>query len=213
MAPRIVPRWAWLPGALAFLLAVGLSPTWSFTVTLGWEAPTHYTDGTPAPPEAISTYKLYYGPAPYQYTAVQAVGPVLSTTLTGLPDTAPTYVVVTATDQAGTESAASAPELVVTPARDADTTPPTVALTTPAPGTVPRKTTVILAATATDNVRVSSVAFLVDNRLLCTTTAPPYTCAWSVPAPPNRAYRLQAKAWDGAGNIGLSSVVTVVAVR
>jgi hypothetical protein len=49
----------------------------------------------------------------------------------------------------------------------------------------------------------------VGSTLTCTATAAPYTCTWNVPAPPNRTYSLQAKAYDGMGNTGSSSVVNV----
>jgi hypothetical protein len=91
-----------------------------------------------------------------------------------------------------------------------DTTPPTVSITSPVNGaTVAKKTTVTIAATASDNVAVTKVEFSVDGSLKCTDTTAPYTCAWRVPAQAGRTYRLQAKAYDAASNVGSSSIVTV----
>lgn len=88
-----------------------------------------------------------------------------------------------------------------------DTTPPTVSITSPANGaTVARKGTVTISATASDNVGVTRVDFLVNGAVQCTDTIAPYNCNWRVPAAPNKTYQLQARAFDQAGNIGTASV-------
>ncbi len=82
-----------------------------------------------------------------------------------------------------------------------DTTPPTVSITSPAEGaTVLRKSTVVLSASATDNVGVVRVEFYVNGSLQCTDTSAAYTCSWKVPNQPNRSYQIQARAYDQAGN-------------
>ena len=91
-----------------------------------------------------------------------------------------------------------------------DVTPPVAAITSPAnSATVARNKTFTISATATDNVRVSKVEFYIGTTLACTDTTAPYTCSWDVPAPPNRTYNLQAKAYDATGNTGASAVVNV----
>jgi hypothetical protein len=75
--------------------------------------------------------------------------------------------------------------------------------------TIPRNKTTVITASATDNVAVTKVEFSVNGTLTCTDTSAPFTCNWSVPAPPNRTYSLQAKAYDGWGNTGASVVVGV----
>ncbi len=91
-----------------------------------------------------------------------------------------------------------------------DTTPPSVAITAPVTGTmVQRGSLVTISATATDNVGVTRVAFYVNGNLKCTDGTSPYTCAWRVPTGSRRTYRLQANAYDAAGNVGVSSIVTV----
>ncbi len=79
-----------------------------------------------------------------------------------------------------------------------DNVPPTVAVNSPANGsTVARKATVTITASASDNVGVARVEFLVNGALQCTDVSAPYSCNWRVPNPPNRTYQLQARAFDG----------------
>ena len=88
-----------------------------------------------------------------------------------------------------------------------DTIAPTVAITNPANGaTVARRTTVTITATASDNVGVTRVEFLVNGALQCTDTTAPYSCNWSVPNQRNQAFQLQARAFDQAGNTRTASV-------
>jgi hypothetical protein len=91
-----------------------------------------------------------------------------------------------------------------------DTQAPQVSITSPANGaTVPVRSTVTITATATDNVGVSRIEFYVNGNLQCTDTTAPYSCSWLVPRKSGRAYQLQVKAIDIAGNAGLSSIVSV----
>ena len=88
-----------------------------------------------------------------------------------------------------------------------DTIAPTVSITSPANGaTVPRKSTITITATASDNVGVTRVEFLVDGALQCTDTTAPYSCNWRVPNTPNRNYQLSARAFDLAGNSGMAGI-------
>jgi len=90
-----------------------------------------------------------------------------------------------------------------------DTIPPTVAITSPANNAVvPRKANVTITATASDNVGVTRVEFLVNGALQCTDTTAPYSCTWRTPAAPNKTFTLQARAFDQAGN-SASAAVTV----
>ena len=89
-----------------------------------------------------------------------------------------------------------------------DTTPPTVAITAPATGTV--SGTVTLTATATDNVGVAGVQFLVDNNpLAAEDTTSPYGVSWNTTTVANGAHTLTARARDAAGNTTTSAPVTV----
>ena len=92
-----------------------------------------------------------------------------------------------------------------------DNIAPTAAITSPANGaTVLRKSTVTINATASDNVGVTRVDFLVNGAVQCTDTAAPYSCSWRVPNPMGRTYQLQARAFDAAGN-SATATVTVTA--
>jgi hypothetical protein len=97
-----------------------------------------------------------------------------------------------------------------TPTPPADTTPPVVSITAPASGgTVPVRTRVTIQATATDNLGVTQVQFLVNGNLICTDTTAPYSCSWGVGWRTGRTYRIQAVATDAAGNIGRSTIISV----
>ena len=79
-----------------------------------------------------------------------------------------------------------------------DTTPPTVAVTAPT-GTV--SGTVTVTATATDNVGVAGVQFLVDNNpLAAEDTTSPYSVTWNTTTVANGAHTLTALARDTSGN-------------
>ncbi|SHF06110.1 Ig-like domain-containing protein [Thermomonas hydrothermalis] len=84
----------------------------------------------------------------------------------------------------------------------ADTTPPTVnASETGSSGTI------TLSATASDNVGVSKVEFLVDGVLKGTVFTPPYTLALNSTTLSDGSHTLVARAYDAAGNVGTSSAV------
>src|SRR5262249_38089861 len=74
-----------------------------------------------------------------------------------------------------------------------DTTPPTVALTAPAAGALVTGT-ILLSATATDNVGVVGVQFLLDNASLGTeVTSTPYTFSWDTSSVGSGTHTLSAR--------------------
>ena len=82
-----------------------------------------------------------------------------------------------------------------------DNIPPTVSITSPVNGAiVARKANITITATASDNVGVTRVDFLVNGALQCSDTTAPYSCVWRVPGAMNKTYQLQARAFDLAGN-------------
>src|SRR5437899_1049936 len=90
-----------------------------------------------------------------------------------------------------------------------DTTPPTVSVTAPASGATVSGTTTIT-ATASDNVGVAGVQFLLDGANLGTEdTAAPYAVAWDTRTAANGSHTLTARARDAAGNTTTSAAVTV----
>jgi glucose/arabinose dehydrogenase len=88
-----------------------------------------------------------------------------------------------------------------------DTIPPTVSINSPANNSiVVRKSTVTITASASDNVGVTRVEFLVNGAVQCTDTTLPYSCNWRVPAAPNKTHQIQARAFDAAGNSATASI-------
>jgi len=91
----------------------------------------------------------------------------------------------------------------------ADTTAPTVSLTSPATGTtLTTGTTYTLAATASDNVGVARVEFFLDGTLLGSDTTAPYSLSWYNNTTVG-SHSLLARAYDAAGNVASSTAVTV----
>ena len=90
----------------------------------------------------------------------------------------------------------------------ADTTAPGVAISSPANNSSVSGA-VTISASASDNVGVSKVELYVNAVLQATDTTSPYTFNWNTATLANGSYALTAKAYDAAGNVGLSSSVTV----
>jgi hypothetical protein len=87
-----------------------------------------------------------------------------------------------------------------------DSTPPTVSLTSPADGTVFGKNTrVTLAASASDNVAVATLEFLVNSKTVCFIQSAPYQCSWTPRGRLAGSYTVTARATDAAGNVAATS--------
>ena len=91
-----------------------------------------------------------------------------------------------------------------------DTTSPTVHMTAPADGaTISGDAT--LTASATDNLALTKVQFLIDNVIVATITASPYTTSINTLLYTEGPHAIAAKAFDGAGNRSSDTIhVTVV---
>ena len=90
-----------------------------------------------------------------------------------------------------------------------DTTPPTVAVTSPGNGATVSGTTTI-AANASDNVGVAGVQFFVDGAAHgAEDTTAPYSVSWNTTTASNGSHTLTARARDAAGNATTSAPVTV----
>src|SRR5882762_3579413 len=90
-----------------------------------------------------------------------------------------------------------------------DTTPPTVSITSPASGTIVAGT-ISVTASASDNVRVVGVQFLLDGLNAGTeVTAAPYSVSWDTTSASNGSHSLTAVARDAAGNRTPSAPVAV----
>ncbi|HLF07176.1 MAG TPA: Ig-like domain-containing protein [Thermoplasmata archaeon] len=90
-----------------------------------------------------------------------------------------------------------------------DTTPPTVALTTPANGATVQGS-VTVAATATDNKAVADVEFFIDAASIGKATATPYQVQWDTTQSASGAHTVLARATDTSGNQADSSVSVTV---
>lgn len=93
-----------------------------------------------------------------------------------------------------------------------DTTPPTVAMTAPADGATVTGT-ITLTASATDNISVAGVQFILDGTNLgAEDTTAPYSFSWNTATALRGAHTLSAKARDAAGNVTTTASLTVTVV-
>ncbi len=89
-----------------------------------------------------------------------------------------------------------------------DTTPPTVAISSPAPSSTVSGTASV-GISASDNVGVSKVELWVNGSLHATDSTSPFGFSWDTTKVANGSATLQARAFDAAGNAATSSSVTV----
>jgi thermitase len=89
-----------------------------------------------------------------------------------------------------------------------DTTLPSVSITTPAAGgSVSGNVSVTVSAS--DNSGVTKVELYVDGLLQSASTSGPFTNKWNTAKSSKGSHSLHCKAYDVAGNVGVSAVVTV----
>lgn len=93
----------------------------------------------------------------------------------------------------------------------ADVTPPTVSITSPADGASVSQT-VLVSASASDDVSVTTVTFILDGTTLAVDGSAPYEYAWSLAGVANGSHVLRAEARDAAGHVASTQItVSVVA--
>lgn len=85
---------------------------------------------------------------------------------------------------------------------------PTVSLTAPANG-ANLSGTVTVSATASDDIGVDRVEFLLDGTLLGSDASAPYSLSWNSATASTGNHTLQARAFDLVDNVGTSATVTV----
>ena len=91
-----------------------------------------------------------------------------------------------------------------------DTTPPAIAIVAPVEGSTVSGSAVTIEADASDDVRVASVQFLLDEASVGgQQTVAPYSIRWDSTAVANGTHRLSARAIDAAGHSTTSAVVNV----
>lgn len=89
-----------------------------------------------------------------------------------------------------------------------DSLAPTVSLTAPLSG-ASVSGVVTVTASASDNVGVSRVEFLIDGAWVGSDTSAPYAYSWDSASGANGTRRLQARAVDAVGNVGTSAEIVV----
>lgn len=111
-----------------------------------------------------------------------------------------------------TSTSVPAPTPLPTPIPSpADTMPPTASITSPLNNAkIQHGSTVLISASATDNIGVTKVEFYVSNSLKCISTSAPYRCSWKVTGKRGTQYTLKATAYDRSANQS-SSTITVLA--
>ncbi len=112
----------------------------------------------------------------------------------------------TARDAAGNASTASVTVTVNNPVPD--TAPPSVDITSPTNGSSVNAN-MSVEVDVSDNVGVTKVELYVDGELTSTAKFAPFSMKWYAKRERPGAHTLQCKAYDAAGNVGTSSVVTV----
>lgn len=117
-------------------------------------------------------------------------------------------LIATASDAAGNSASYSITVNVNNSPVPMDTTPPTETITSPSEGTKVYSN-VSISVNATDNVVVVRNELYVDGVLEASSTASPFTTKWNTRKAKAGSHVLQCKAYDAAGNIGLSQTVTV----
>jgi Phosphoesterase family/Bacterial Ig domain len=91
----------------------------------------------------------------------------------------------------------------------ADTIPPTTSITSPANGATVSGT-VVINATASDNVGVTQMQILIDGSVVASNTnSTSLSFNFNTTTVPNGSHTILSKAFDAAGNVGTSSTVTV----
>jgi len=178
-------------------LIISFTTGYAASVQLQWD-PNVETD--------LAGYKVYYGTdtAPLTSSVPVDVQNQTDTIISGLdPGTSYSFA-VTAYNDAGLESSFSN---IITVAEQS---PPTVAITSPANNSTVSDT-VSVNVSAADNVGVTKVEYYVNNVLLGTDTATPYSFSWDTSSAAPGVYTLTVKAYDAAGNVSQSSSSVTVA--
>ena len=98
--------------------------------------------------------------------------------------------------------------MVSTTAGSSDSTPPTVSIVSPNEGSTVSGA-VSVAQSVTDNVGVVRVDLYVDGAMYGSATTAPFSIKWNSRRAAQGSHELQSRAYDAAGNIGVSNPLTV----
>lgn len=94
------------------------------------------------------------------------------------------------------------------PVQTADAIAPSVSIVSPTAGATVKRTASVTVK-ASDNVAVTKVSLYVDGALIGSSTAAPFTISWNTKKTAIGNHTINVKAFDAAGNTGLSSSLTV----
>ena len=96
------------------------------------------------------------------------------------------------------------------PAQTPDTTAPTVSISSPASGTTyTTAQRVVIMASASDNIGVTKVDFYDDTTFVVSNAMAPYAIGWAITSANNGTHNWTARAYDAAGNVKTSAVVSL----
>ena len=154
----------------------------------------------------VAGYRIYRG------GTLVASSAVTSYSDTGLqPATSYSYRV--AAYDAAQNASAQSPAITATTqptTPPGDSTPPSVSITGPAPNAVVAGSSVAVTASASDNVGIAGVQFLLDGSPLgAEDGSSPYGVTWSTIGAADGSHQLAARARDAAGNATTSQAVLV----
>ncbi|HEX6044700.1 MAG TPA: Ig-like domain-containing protein, partial [Pyrinomonadaceae bacterium] len=90
-----------------------------------------------------------------------------------------------------------------------DVTPPTITIASPGEG-AKVTSNVSVKVNSSDNVAVTKVELIVDGILQGASTSAPFTIKWNTTKAAKGPHTLLCKAYDSAGNVGTSQLVSVV---
>lgn len=184
-----------LGSVLAAILSLGVNSTsFASTAQFQWDPNTE---------KDLAGYKLHYGVKGEPATSQLDVGLKTTATISGLDPDKNYDFKVTAYNTSGLESS---PSNVVTVA---ESVLPTVSIANPLHN-AKVSNTVLVQANAADNVGVARVEFYVNGILTATEASAPYQFYWNTQALAPGAYGITAKAYDAAGNVGISDIALTV---
>ena len=185
-----------------------MGPVLAALVSLAMNAPSFASSAKfqwdPNSESDLAGYKLHYGVRGEAATEHLDAGLLTTAAISGL-DPDKTYdFVVTAYNTSGLESSSSNVVTVL------ESVLPAVSLFDP-PDNAAVSNTVLVQAIASDNVSVVKVEFYVNGILTSSATSEPYRYYWNTQELTSGPYNITAKAFDAAGNAGISTVsLTVV---
>lgn len=120
-----------------------------------------------------------------------------------------TYTLKTiAYDTSGNTATSSPISVQILNASTVDTTAPIASIVSPLSGSS-AKGNLKISAAATDNIAVTKIELYIDNVKTDTLTVTPYQFSWNVAKVTKGSHTIYVKAYDLAGNVGTSSVVTI----